>query len=280
MSDYIEFIVSVEPKEDGSDILIAQLSELGFESFVETENGFNAYIQQSNYSDELVKKLIGEYNNEYEINYSVKIIKQQNWNKEWESNFQPININNECYVRAPFHPKSEGFKYDIIIEPKMSFGTGHHHTTQLMIEKIMKLDIKNKPLLDMGCGTGILAIVASMMGADPVEAIDIDDWSCENTIENLERNNINNVDVHKGNVQILAGKAFHTILANINKNVLLNDMPVYLNALINGGNLILSGFFETDVDELCKKAEQLGVKFIGKKMSEQWTMLHFVKGVR
>jgi len=159
----------------------------------------------------------------------------------------------------------------------MSFGTGHHNTTQLMIRKLMLLNVKNRSLLDMGCGTGVLAIVASMMGSDPVTAIDIDDWSYENTIENLEKNNINNVVVHKGDAQILQKKLFHVILANINKNVLLADLPVYIQSLEKGGSLVLSGFFETDIPQLAGKAAELGLTLEDKAVSDQWTMLHFVK---
>jgi ribosomal protein L11 methyltransferase len=159
----------------------------------------------------------------------------------------------------------------------MSFGTGHHHTTQLMIQKLMKLDIAGKSVLDMGCGTGVLAILASKMEANPITAIDTDEWSYENSIENLQKNNINNVLVHKGNAEILAGKVFHTILANINKNVLLADMEVYSKSLEKNGNLVLSGFFETDVPELTKKAESIGLHLLDKVTNEQWTMLHFLK---
>jgi ribosomal protein L11 methyltransferase len=279
MSNYVELTVTVEPKEQGSDVLIAQLSELNYESFVENENGFCAYIQEENYDESLLKQTFSELNEFFKIDHSIKVIPQQNWNKEWESSFQPIEVEGKCYIRAPFHDPKPGFKYDVIIEPKMSFGTGHHNTTQLMIGKLMLLNVKNRSLLDMGCGTGVLAIVASMMGADPITAIDIDDWSFENTKENLEKNNINNVLVHKGDAQILQKKIFNTILANINKNVLLADMPIYVRSLENGGNLILSGFFETDVKELSDKASELGLQFEDKAVSEQWTMLHFIKAV-
>jgi ribosomal protein L11 methyltransferase len=275
--NYIEITVKVEPKEQGSDILIAQLSELEYESFVENEAGFCAYIQEEFYDENKLNLVLSLYADFFKINFVSKTIPQQNWNKEWESSFQPIEVEGKCYIRAPFHPAKESFKYDVIIEPKMSFGTGHHNTTQLMIGKLMQLDINRRSLLDMGCGTGVLAIVASMMGADPITAIDIDEWSYENTLENLEKNNINNVSVHKGNAQILQKKIFHTILANINKNVLLADMPLYVQSLEKGGNLILSGFFETDITELSLKATELGLKFEDKAVSEQWTMLHFIK---
>ncbi len=277
MSNYIELAVIVEPKEQGSDILIAQLSELDFESFVESDNGFLAYIQEEQFNEESLKGLFAEFEAVLKISYTQTTIAQQNWNKEWESNFTPIDIDGKCYIRAPFHEAKSGYTYDVIIEPKMSFGTGHHNTTQLMIQKLMSLDVNNKSLLDMGCGTGVLAIVASMMGANPITAIDIDDWSVENSVENTAKNNINNVSVHKGNAQILEGNLFNTILANINKNVLLNDIPVYVNSLEKNGNLVLSGFFETDIPELIAKAENNGLKFEEKAVSNQWSMLYFTK---
>jgi ribosomal protein L11 methyltransferase len=275
--NYTELTIAVEPKEQGNDILIAQLSELGFESFVENEVGFSAYIPEDQFDETAVKTMFCEYADFLKINYSSKIIVQQNWNKEWESSFQPIEVDGKCYIRAPFHDANKDYQYDVIIEPKMSFGTGHHNTTQLMIHKLMKLDVQNKSLLDMGCGTGVLAIVASIMGANPITAIDIDEWSYENTVENLEKNNISNVAVHKGNAQILQGKLFHTILANINKNILLSDMAVYVNSLEANGDLVLSGFFETDVSQLSNKANELGLKFEEQITRDQWTMIHFTK---
>lgn len=274
--NYLELTFIVNPKEQGNDILIAHLSELAFESFVETENGFCAYIPEEKFDEDEMKNLIFPFSEYLKFSFSSKSIEQQNWNKEWESSFQPIEVQGKCYIRAPFHPSKKGFLYDVIIEPKMSFGTGHHRTTQLMIQKLMLLNVKNCSLLDMGCGTGVLAIVASMMGADPITAVDIDEWSFENTIENCKKNNINNVLVHKGNAQFLEGKLFHTILANINKNVLLSDLTKYVHSLEKKGNLILSGFFETDVDEILAKASELGLNFEGKVVSDQWTMLHFI----
>jgi ribosomal protein L11 methyltransferase len=277
MNNYIELTFTVEPKEQGSDVLIAQLSELGFDSFVETDAGFAAYIPENNYDSNQLNLALSFYTDFFRFNYASKVIQQQNWNKEWESNFQPIDVDGKCYIRAPFHETKKKYLYDVIIEPKMSFGTGHHNTTQLMITQLMKLDVKNKSLLDMGCGTGVLAIVASMMGANPITAVDIDEWSYTNSIENLQKNNINNVLVHKGNAQILEGKLFHTILANINKNVLLTDLFTYVKSLDKQGNLILSGFFETDINELKTKALELGLKFEGNAVSNQWALLWFSK---
>ena len=273
--NYIEVSVNVEPREQGSDILIAHLSDLGFESFVESDNGFLAYIQEEEFSEEEVQFTFGDYEDLFKIEFTTKVIPKQNWNKEWESNFQPIDVEGKCYIRAPFHEKKNGYLLDIIIEPKMSFGTGHHDTTQLMIRILMLLNVKNQSLLDMGCGTGVLAIGASMLGANPITAIDIDDWSYENTIENLAKNNINNVLVNKGDAQILEKKTFNTILANINKNVLLADMSIYKNALEKNGNLVLSGFFETDINEIKEKAENLGLKYEERYVSNQWAALHF-----
>lgn len=277
MTNYIELTFTVDPKEQGSDVLIAQLSELGFDSFVETEKGFAAYIPENNYDPTQLNLALSFYTDFFKFNYESKTIPQQNWNKEWETNFQPIDVDGKCYIRAPFHEAKKKYLYDVIIEPKMSFGTGHHDTTQLMIRQLMKLDVKNKEVLDMGCGTGVLAIVASMMGANPITAIDIDDWSYENTVENLLKNNINNVLVHKGGAQILEGRCFHTILANINKNVLLADMFLYTKTLANQGNILFSGFFETDIPELKAKAIELGLKFEDMAVSNQWALLWFSK---
>ncbi|MBL7883583.1 MAG: 50S ribosomal protein L11 methyltransferase [Bacteroidia bacterium] len=277
MSNYIELAINVKPKEQGSDVLIAQLSELGFESFVETEDGFCAYIPENEFSETDTQAILSSFKNEFEIHSLVNKIEQQNWNKQWESNFEPIDVVGKCYIRAPFHEAKPNYPFEVIIEPKMSFGTGHHATTQLMIQQLMVLNVKNQSLLDMGCGTGVLAIVASKIGANPIMAIDIDDWSIENSIENLAKNNINNVLVHKGNAQILEGKIFNTILANINKNVLLADLPTYSASLEKQGNLVLSGFFETDISELAEKAKEVGLKFESKMVNNQWTMLHFTK---
>ena len=274
---YIELLIAVEPKELGSDVLIAELSEFGFESFVESENGFSAFIKKEFFNENDLKALLQNYTDAFKINYTIKTIEQQNWNKEWESSFQPIDVDGKCIIRAPFHKQENNYQYDIIIEPKMSFGTGHHHTTQLMIQKLMKLDVSGKSLLDMGCGTGVLAILASMMHANPITAIDTDEWSYENSIENMSKNNIKNVVVHKGDVKLLAGKIFNTILANINKNVLLADLPGYYESLEKGGNLVISGFFETDINELVRKAESLNLKWEDKVINDQWTMLHFIK---
>ena len=277
MPDYIELTFTVEPKEQGSDVLIAQLSEIDFESFVENSAGFCAYIQEEQFDEDALKTVLQPFESIFKFSYSIKNIPQQNWNKEWESNFQPIDVAGKCYIRAPFHEAKKGYVYDIIIEPKMSFGTGHHDTTQLMIEKLMSLDVKGKSLLDMGCGTGVLAIVASMMGANPATAIDIDEWSFINTEENLLKNNVHNVVAHQGDAALLEGKQFNFILANINKNILKRDMQIYSAALLQEGEILMSGFFETDCPELIEHASRLNWKLKDQKISNGWAVLHFVK---
>jgi ribosomal protein L11 methyltransferase len=274
--DYLELSINVTPKELGSDILIAELSELGFDSFVDADNGFNAYILKELFVKGNLVQLFSQYADELKIEYAENEIPQQNWNKQWECNFEPIDISGQCYIRAPFHEPKSNYKYDIVIEPKMSFGTGHHQTTQLMVQKLLQLDLKYKSLLDLGCGTGILAIAASKMGANPITAVDIDEWSYENSIENVQKNNINNISVLKGGVEIVSGKTFFTILANINKNVLLNGMSEYVASLEKQGNLLLSGFFETDIKELESKALQLGLKLNEAITDDGWALLHFV----
>jgi len=274
--NFIEVDFEVSPLEQGCDVLITELSYIGFDTFQQNTKGFKAYSNKENFVESQLTDLIKHYTDIFAISFTIKEIPQQNWNAGWESNFDPININNICYVRAPFHAKLDGFKYDVVIEPKMSFGTGHHDTTQLMIEELLMLNIVNQSVLDMGCGTGVLAIVASLMGANSILAIDIDQWSYENTLENLQKNNIKNVSVYKGNGQFLHKKTFNTILANINKNVLMADMNLYVNSLQKNGNLVMSGFFETDIDQIIESAEKLGLKLNNKKIKNQWTMLHFI----
>lgn len=275
--DYIEVNFTVTPRDPGTDILVAELAEIGFESFSETGEGVQAWIPAADFSEETLKDLGAMSNGAFKIRYEHRLVKDQNWNAVWESNFPPIHIAGKCCIRAPFHPKPADVIYDIIIQPKMSFGTGHHDTTALMMEKMLQLDMKGREVLDMGCGTGVLAILASMMGADPVTAIDTDEWAYQNTLENLDVNGISNVTVHKGDAQILAGKRFNIILANINRNVLLADISKYGKALQPDGHLVLSGFFETDVDALTNEANSNGFRFNDKMARNNWALAHFIK---
>jgi len=207
---YIGYHFKVEPKELGSEILIAELGELPFDSFIETENGFSAYIPKENWTENILEDIYILNNPEFKISYTIEEIEQKNWNAEWEKNFDPIDVDGLCHVRAPFHPKTDA-KYDIVIEPKMSFGTGHHETTHMMIQHLLEMDVEGLKTLDMGCGTAILAILAEMKGAQPIDAIDIDNWCYLNSIENAERNNCKHISVYEGDASLLAGKKYDLI---------------------------------------------------------------------
>ncbi len=209
-----------------SEILIAELGDVGFESFTENENGITAYIQKKDWHDNILNDIHLLQSKEVSITYNLEEIEQVNWNSEWEKNFEPIQVDNLVSIRAPFH-KDPHLKYDIVIEPKMSFGTGHHETTHLMMQHLIQLNLNGKTVLDMGCGTGILAIFAEMKGAIKLDAVDIDNWCYQNSIENVKRNNCKLIDVFEGDVNLLNNKNYDVIIANINRNILLQDKSNY-----------------------------------------------------
>jgi ribosomal protein L11 methyltransferase len=275
---YIEFSATIIPIEMGRDILIAELAGVGFESFVETEKGIKAYIQSNQFNKEDINEIRVINNSEFNITYQTNVIEDQNWNEEWEKSFNPINVENRCYIRAQFHDKIDNIEYDIIINPKMSFGTGHHETTYLMIKRLLELNLTNKKVLDMGCGTGVLAILAKMKKAQFVEAIDIDEWAYTNTLENIRNNNCEEITVKHGGVELINNTVFDLILANINRNVLLNDLKEYAKALSNNGDLLLSGFFNSDKDVLITEASKHNLKEIYSEKKKDWTILHLTKG--
>ncbi len=243
---YIEYNFTVSPKEPTSEILIAELGNVGFESFVENEIGVTAYIQKEAYKENILEDIYILNSEEFSIKYTKNEVAQTNWNAEWEKNFTPIKVDDLVSIRAPFH-ENPNLKYEIVIEPKMSFGTGHHETTHMMVQHLLQLDLENKKVLDMGCGTGILAIFAEMKGAKPIDAIDIDNWCYENSIENVSRNNCKNISVYEGDSSLLINKKYDVIIANINRNILLMDMKVYINCLKENGILLLSGFYQEDI---------------------------------
>ena len=259
MSIYIAYSFVISPKEPAAEILIAELGFAGFESFVENENGVIAYIQKTEHKDGILENIVALQNKEFNISYSIEEIAQENWNSEWEKNFNPIQVGNLVSIRAPFH-KNSNLKYDIIIEPKMSFGTGHHETTHMMIQHLLELDLENKKVLDMGCGTGVLAIFAEMKGAKPIDAIDIDEWCYENSLENCERNNCKSISVYKGDASLLINKKYDVVIANINRNILLNDIKVYANCLNKKGILLLSGFYQDDIPIIDAEASKYKLK--------------------
>jgi ribosomal protein L11 methyltransferase len=243
---YISYNFNVKPNKEVAEMLIAELGYAGFESFVDTEDGFIAYIQKVDWKENILETIFVLNNDEFEISYTREEIEQTNWNKEWEKNFNPIQVDDLVSIRAPFHD-NPNLKYDIVIEPKMSFGTGHHETTHIMIQHLNQLDLEGKKTLDMGCGTGILAIFAEMKGANPIDAIDIDNWCFLNSTENVERNKCEHISVYEGDALLLNGKRYDVIIANINRNILLNDIHVYGNCLNRNGILLLSGFYKEDI---------------------------------
>ncbi|MEZ7876161.1 MAG: 50S ribosomal protein L11 methyltransferase [Polaribacter sp.] len=271
---YIEYNFTFSPKEPISEILIAELGNVGFESFVETENGVTAYIQKTDWNAEILADVFVLNSDEFSIEYNQNEVPQTNWNAEWEKNFEPIQVDDLVSIRAPFH-ENPNLKYDIVIEPKMSFGTGHHETTHMMVQHLLQLDLENKKVLDMGCGTGILAIFAEMKGAKPLDAIDIDNWCYENSVENVTRNNCENISVYEGDATLLVDKKYDVIIANINRNILLMDMKVYTNCLQEGGILLLSGFYEQDIPVIDAEVIKYGLKLEKFIQRNNWVALKY-----
>jgi len=274
-SIYIGYTFKVEPVQPGTEILIAELGYAGFESFVETPDGVIAYIQVGDHSESILESIYILNSSEFEITYNFETIEQTNWNAEWEKNFNPIVVGDQCAIRAPFHDPFD-VKYDIIIEPKMSFGTGHHETTHMMIEHVLASDFTKKSVLDMGCGTGLLAILAMKKGASRVEAIDIDNWCYLNSLENISRNDCDQITVLEGDASLLEGKRFDVIIANINRNILLNDLSTYVACLNKNASLFLSGFYDSDIELIQASCENLGLKFETKRTRNNWVALKFV----
>jgi len=271
---YIEYNFTFSPKEPISEILIAELGNVGFESFVETENGVTAYIQKTDWNAEILADVFVLNSDEFSIEYNLNEVPQTNWNAEWEKNFEPIQVDDLVSIRAPFH-ENPNLKYDIVIEPKMSFGTGHHETTHMMVQHLLQLDLENKKVLDMGCGTGILAIFAEMKGAKPLDAIDIDNWCYENSVENVTRNNCENISVYEGDATLLVDKKYDVIIANINRNILLMDMKVYTNCLQEGGILLLSGFYKQDIPVIDAEVIKYGLKLEKFIQRNNWVALKY-----
>lgn len=273
--NYIQFSAKVFPLVMGREILVAELAEIGFESFVDTEGGVEAYIQEADFNEKDIQQISLLSNSEFKIEYTINKIPQQNWNEEWEKSFEPIFVDGKCMIRAPFHEKPSGEIVDIIIEPKMSFGTGHHETTHLIVSCLLNLDLTNKTVLDMGCGTGILAILAKKRNCGKVLAIDNDEWAYTNSVENCERNNVD-IEVVLGDAEQIKTNKFDVIIANINRNILLRDMHLYVDALNLNGLLLLSGFFSVDKEVLTSEANKLGLKSFIENTKNEWTMLGFV----
>lgn len=266
----------METSSEASDILIAELSEMGFSTFEEYESGFKGYIEKNNFDNNLLLSVIERYRQEFPIKYLIEEIEKKNWNEEWEKNFTPIEINGICRVRASFHPPDTAFLYEIIINPKMTFGTGHHSTTALMIEFQLTQEYRKKNVADIGCGTGILAIMAEKLGAKKVVGLEIEDWSVENAKENVKENNCSSIEIYEGKIsENQLKKEFDIVLANINKNVLLEELSEYKKILKTGGELVLSGFYQEDVIDIEVKAAQSGLLKSGLKIRDNWAAVLF-----
>ena len=272
---FLEYQFSINPLQPATDILIAELSELGFDSFVEKQDGLLAYVKKNNWNPTALRNVQILSNENYSIDYRVSEIEQENWNEKWEKNFEPINVDNQCVVRAPFHDKPD-VTFDIVITPKMSFGTGHHETTHMMLQLVLGLDFIDKSVLDMGCGTGVLAILAAMKGAGSVDAIDIDNWSYLNAVENVAGNSCEQINVFEGDVSLLTNQNYDIIMANINRNILLSDISIYIQHLKKGGVLLLSGFYKEDIPLLSKECEANGLSFQENLEKNNWVASKYV----
>ena len=268
---YLSYQFTVNPPEPGSEILMALISDYEFDSFDFNDFGFTAYIKEESATNVDLSNFDFD---DFKFTVEIKKIPLTNWNAEWEKNFEPVLVDNLLSIRAPFHEANKNVKHEIVIMPKMSFGTGHHQTTRLVCKAMYENDFKNKRILDMGCGTGILAVLAKFLGASDILAIDIDEWSVENSIENCATNKCSDIVVKKSDVDSLTDeKPFDIIIANINKNILKLHLPVYSTKLVAGGKLFLSGFFTTDMDELKAVAESNDLKFVSFKNENEWAMM-------
>ncbi len=272
--------IAFQPVVQGySDILIAELSEVGFDSFNEEDTVLFAYIKEMDFNEGEIHQVLNKYPNLKDLFWSVTRMPEENWNAIWESSYEPVLVAGRCYIRAPFHPAS-GIRHpasiiDIVIEPKMSFGTAHHETTSLMIESLLDEVVIGKTVLDMGCGTGVLAILASKMGAGRVVAIDYDKWAVENALENVIKNNTSTIDVIRGDASDIPLEQFDVILANINRNTLIEQIPSYATALKKGGGLFLSGFYTEDLPTVEAYAGKHGLRISGTRVKNNWMVAKF-----
>ena len=278
---YFEFTFRTQPcTETVNDVLAAILGEVGFESFVECEGGLTAYIQQTLCDENAIKIAITEFPlPDTDITYTYTEAEDKDWNEEWEKNFfQPIVIGDRCVIHSTFHNDVPQAEYDIVINPQMAFGTGHHETTSLIIGELLDSDLQGKALLDMGCGTSILAILARMRGASPCTAIDIDEWCVRNSLENIELNGVDNIAVSQGDASSLKSKGpFDMVIANINRNILLADMKHYIARMNPGAELLMSGFYIDDIPVIREEAERNGLHFVHHREKNRWAAVKFQK---
>lgn len=275
MNNYLEFNFKIQPLQPWNEILMAELIEIGFDSFTEEYDGILAYIQKELFNEQNLQQLHLLNTPEVSISYAYTEMPNINWNEEWEKNFEPINVENQVSIRAEFH-ENQNLPHEIIIQPKMSFGTGHHATTYLMIQQMLDMDFDGKTVLDMGCGTSVLAIFAKQKGARKTVAIDIDEWSVENSKENVARNNVA-LEISQGTADNLGRENFDIILANINRNILISDIPTYVSVLNEGGSLLLSGLCFFDVDDILEVCAQQNLTLKRQLQKEEWVSLWLEK---
>ncbi|MDB5157075.1 MAG: ribosomal protein methyltransferase [Mucilaginibacter sp.] len=277
--NYYELLFTTITTEDyQQDLLINALGEIGFDTFEEVDLGFKAYIPSDDFNEGLMRETLLPYRDLFTFSYEVMLIPQKNWNEVWESNFEPISIGDQVFVRATFHEPRPEFKYEIVIDPKMAFGTGHHQTTAMMLQLMLENDFAGKEVLDMGCGTGILAIMAAKLDAARVVAIDYDPVCYDSTIENAQLNDIENITALCGSKEAIPGEQYDIILANINRNILIDQMSRYAEALKPDGEIYFSGFYEMpDLDIITDEARKYGLKYIIHKKDKEWVAAKFIK---
>lgn len=274
--DYIELTLS-HFGDFNPEIAVAELAELGFESFSETDDIINAYIPADGYVAEAVTGYLEALSCDHGLQWSINRVAERNWNEEWERSYEPVVIEGRCRVRAPFHEPSGEYPYELVIEPRMSFGTAHHETTYLVIAMLLDTPVSGKQVLDMGCGTGLLALLAGRMGASRVVAIDNDEWAVSNAADNMERNGAPHITVIRGEASDIPKPSFDVVLANINRNILMADMPAYAGATCPGGVLILSGFYEEDMPVIRQSAEGCGFRYDSHSARNRWVAARFRK---
>jgi ribosomal protein L11 methyltransferase len=278
--NYYELKLKLIPNtEVNRDVLSALLAEIGFESFVESAEGLDAFVPEKLYEKEKISAALENFPlPDTDIDYRVEYVESQDWNEEWEKNFfQPIIVDEQVVIHSSFHKGVPKLPFDIVIDPKMAFGTGHHATTHLMVSYLLEQDLDGRSFLDMGCGTAVLAILAKMKGAHPVRAIDIDEWAYENSLENIRLNNTLEIEVQLGDAGRLGKEIYDVIFANINRNILLNDIPVYASCLHSGASLFMSGFYMEDREAITEKCREHQLRLVSHKEQNNWTAMHFIK---
>lgn len=280
MNDYIEVRFELSPCDEiATDVLAALLCEYDYESFVPDETGLTAYVKKELYKEEILTQVVSDFPLENKIRYAHEIIEGQDWNSEWEKNyFKPIVVKDKCVIHSSFHKDIPQLQYDIVIDPKMAFGTGHHATTSLIIEQLLEMEMEGKSVIDMGTGTGILAILSHMRGAKNISAIEIDPVAHANAIENLKINGADIVNLILGDASSLSNlSSVDVFIANINRNIITQDIESYVCALNRGGIMLLSGFYEEDIPVIMKVAEPLGLKYVTHKVKDKWSCLKLSK---